>query len=57
MKNRLKVLVCGEASFLDSGFSTYQYQLLNRLRNNPNIHFAELAGYAGVNDLRDNKCN
>jgi len=57
MKKRLKVLVCGEASFLDSGFSTYQYQLLNRLRNNPNIHVAELACYAGVNDPRDYKCN
>ncbi len=56
-KKRLKVLVCGEASFLDSGFSTYQYQLLKRLRNNPNIHVAEFACYTAVNDPRDYKCN
>ena len=56
-KNRLKILVCGEASFLDSGFSTYQYQLLQRLRNNPNMHVAELACYACINDSRDYKCD
>lgn len=53
MKQKLKILVCGEASFLSSGFAVYQKHLLEKLSSNPNFYVAELACYGGVNDLKD----
>lgn len=53
MKQKLKILVCGEASFLSSGFAVYQKQLLEKLSSNPNFYVAELACYGGVNDTKD----
>lgn len=53
----LKILVVGEASFIHSGYGTYQHRLLSRLACNPNFHIAELASYAGVNDPRDSVCD
>lgn len=53
----LKILITGEASFISSGYGTYQHRLLSRLSENPNFNIAEFACYAGVNDPRDSVCN
>lgn len=54
---RLKILLCGESSFLSSGYSVYQHRLLSRLAENPHLHVAELGCYSNVNDPRDSVCN
>lgn len=56
-RDRLKILICGEASFLDSGYAVYQHRLLTKLSQNPAFHVAEQAGYSCINDPRDTKCN
>lgn len=52
-KQRLKILLCNEASFLSTGYSVYGKELLSRLYSNPLFHVAELACYGFVNDPRD----
>jgi glycosyltransferase involved in cell wall biosynthesis len=52
-KQRLKILLCNEASFLSTGYSVYGKELLSRLHSNPLFHVAELACYGFVNDPRD----
>lgn len=52
-KQRLKILLCNEASFLSTGYSVYGKELLSRLSRNPLFHVAELACYGFVNDPRD----
>jgi glycosyltransferase involved in cell wall biosynthesis len=52
-KNKLKVLMCSEASFLTSGFGTYAKEILSRLHKTNKFHIAEFASYAVVNDIRD----
>lgn len=53
MKNKLKVLMCSEASFLSSGFGTYAKEILSRLYNTQKYEIAEFASYGVVNDPRD----
>lgn len=50
---KLKILMCSEASFLNSGFSIYAKELLTRLYNTNKYDIAEFASYANVNDPRD----
>jgi len=53
MTDKLKILMCSEASFLNSGFGTYAKELLSRLHNTNKYHIAEFASYGFVNDPRD----
>lgn len=53
MKNKLKVLVCSEASFVNSGFGIYNKELLTGLYNTGKYQVAEFASYGFVNDPRD----
>lgn len=53
MKNKLKVLMCSEASFLRSGFGTYAKEILSRLHQTNKYIVAEFASYGMVNDPRD----
>lgn len=52
-KDKLKVLMCSEASFLSSGFSVYAKEILSRLYKTNKYEIAEFASYATVNDPRD----
>jgi glycosyltransferase involved in cell wall biosynthesis len=51
--DKLKVLMCSEASFLSSGFGTYTKELLSRLHKTQKYTIAEFASYGFVNDVRD----
>lgn len=53
MANKLKVLMCSEASFLSSGFGTYAKEILSRLYATQKYEIAEFASYGVVNDPRD----
>ena len=55
--NKLKVLMCSEASFLNSGFGTYAKEILSRLHKTNKYHIAEFASYSVVNDSRDRDIN
>jgi glycosyltransferase involved in cell wall biosynthesis len=52
-KNKLKILMCSEASFVNSGFGIYNKELLSRLYNTNKYDIAEFASYGFVNDPRD----
>lgn len=52
-KDKLKILMCSEASFLNSGFGTYTKELLSRLHKTNKYTIAEFASYGFVNDPRD----
>lgn len=52
-KRKLRILMCTEASFLSSGFSTYSKELLSRLYSTNKYKVAEFASYGMVNDPRD----
>lgn len=53
MKQKLKVLMCSEASFINSGFGNYTRELLTRLHKTNKYEIAEFASYGMVNDPRD----
>lgn len=50
---KLKILMCSEASFLNSGFGTYAREILKRLHNTGKYEIAEFASYGKVNDPKD----
>jgi glycosyltransferase involved in cell wall biosynthesis len=52
-KQKLKILVVSEASFLSSGFAIYTREILSRLHQTNKYNIAELASYGTVNDPRD----
>lgn len=52
-QEKLKVLMCSEASFVNSGFGNYTRELLNRLYDTNKYDIAEFASYGIVNDPRD----
>lgn len=52
-KDKLKILMCSEASFLKSGFGTYAKEILSRLHKTNKYTIAEFASYGMVNDPRD----
>lgn len=47
-----RILFCGEASFLSTGFSTYQLEIMQRLQNTRKYELAELASYGSYDDPR-----
>jgi glycosyltransferase involved in cell wall biosynthesis len=51
--NKLKILMCSEASFIKSGFGTYANEILSRLHKTGKYTIAEFASYGFVNDARD----
>jgi glycosyltransferase involved in cell wall biosynthesis len=51
--NKLKILLCSEASFINSGFGIYAKELLSRLYATDKYELAEFASYGFVNDPRD----
>jgi glycosyltransferase involved in cell wall biosynthesis len=51
--NKLKILLCSEASFINSGFGIYAKELLSRLYDTNKYELAEFASYGFVNDPRD----
>jgi glycosyltransferase involved in cell wall biosynthesis len=51
--NKLKILMCSEASFIHSGFGIYAKELLTRLHKTNKYEIAEFASYGFVNDPRD----
>jgi glycosyltransferase involved in cell wall biosynthesis len=51
--NKLKILMCSEASFIKSGFGIYTKELLSRLHKTGKYEIAEFASYGFVNDPRD----
>jgi glycosyltransferase involved in cell wall biosynthesis len=52
-KSKLKILMCSEASFINSGFGKYAYEFLSRLHKTDKYEIAEFASYGFVNDPRD----
>ena len=54
-KNKLKILMCSEASFLSSGFGTYAKEILSRLHATNKYTIAEFASYGTVNHPSDSK--
>jgi glycosyltransferase involved in cell wall biosynthesis len=52
-QQKLRILMCSEASFLNSGFGTYTRELLSRLNKTNKYIIAEFASYGYVNDPRD----
>jgi glycosyltransferase involved in cell wall biosynthesis len=52
-KSKLKILMCSEASFLNSGFGTYAREILKRLDATGKYEIAEFASYGKVNDPKD----
>lgn len=52
-KTKLKILMCSEASFLNSGFGTYAREILQRLHRTGKYEIAEFASYGKVNDPKD----
>jgi len=52
-KSKLKILMCSEASFINSGFGKYAYEFLSRLHKTGKYEIAEFASYGFVNDPRD----
>jgi glycosyltransferase involved in cell wall biosynthesis len=53
INNKLKILMCSEASFISSGFGVYTHELLSRLHKTNKYNIAEFASYGFVNDPRD----
>ena len=51
--SKLKILMCSEASFVNSGFGNYTRELLSRLHRTNKYDIAEFASYGLVNDPRD----
>lgn len=49
-----RVLFCGEASFLSTGFATYNREILNRLYATGKYELAEMGSYANGADQRAN---
>ena len=47
-----KILLCNEASFLNTGYATYGRELMKRLYASDKYDIAELSTYAGPNDPR-----
>ena len=52
-EKKLKVLMCSEASFINSGFGVYAKEVLSRLYRSGKYEIAEFASYGFVNDPRD----
>jgi len=52
-KSKLKILMCSEASFINSGFGKYAYEILSRWHKTNKYVVAEFASYGMVNDPRD----
>jgi glycosyltransferase involved in cell wall biosynthesis len=52
-KRKLRILMCSEASFINSGFGKYAYEFLSRLHKTNKYTIAEFASYGLVNDPRD----
>ena len=52
-KNRKKILLCNEASFLFSGYGKYGKEVLSRLYKTDKYDLAEFATYGKINDPRD----
>ena len=50
MKRKLRVLWCGESSFLNTGYSVYAKELLTRLHSSNKYEIAEMGCYAEAND-------
>jgi len=55
LMDKLKVLMCSEASFLSSGFAVYTKEILSRLHKTKKYEIAEFASYGTVNDPRDSQ--
>jgi glycosyltransferase involved in cell wall biosynthesis len=51
--NKPKILMCSEASFLHSGYSTYAKEILTRLYKSNKYEIAEFASYGIIGDPRD----
>lgn len=51
-QKKLKILVCSEASFLNTGFANYTRELLQRMHASKKYEIAEFASYAFVDDSR-----
>ena len=51
--NKKKVLVMGEAHYLNSGFGTYTNELLTRLYKTGKYDLVEFASYGNLNDARN----
>ncbi len=48
----IRVLVEGEASFMHTGFSTYWREVIERIKDHPNVRICELGSYAATSDDR-----
>lgn len=49
---KLKILICSEAHYINSGYANYTKELLERLYNSGKYEIAEFASYAFVGDER-----
>jgi glycosyltransferase involved in cell wall biosynthesis len=51
--NKPKILMCSEASFLQTGYSTYAKEVLSRLHKTNKYEIAEFASYGMMGDERE----
>jgi len=50
MTQKLKILWCGEASFLNTGYGVYAREVLNRLYDTGKYEIAELGCYSSIDN-------
>ena len=51
--HKKRILMCGEASYLATGFSTYSHEVLSRLHATGKYELAEFGVYGEMNDRRN----
>jgi glycosyltransferase involved in cell wall biosynthesis len=54
-RERLRILWCGEASYLNTGYAVYAREILGRLYNTNKYDIAEFACYGEVNSAKDTR--
>lgn len=52
MASKRRILFCGEASYLSTGFSTYTHEVMKRLYNTDKFLLAEMGSYVNDGDPR-----
>lgn len=54
-QRKLRVLFCGEASYIATGFATYHHEVMQRLHRTGKYELAEFAAYGDTSDPRDQR--
>lgn len=52
---KTRILFCGEASYLSTGYGTYHHEVMSRLHQTDKYELAEHAAYGDTTDPKDNR--